>query len=121
MGKIEELGIIQSKPIMVAFHLKDIMEQNSPVAPLETALYSIQLVHTIAGRQSLIKHPVIKSTLEGAGRRLGKPVNPKELSNQKFRISLTPLMLVWNMSSFLFSLLGGYAGFGTMEELSVVS
>ena len=66
---------------MVAFYLKDLMEQNSPVALLETPLYNIQLVHTIAGHQSPTKHPVMKSTLEGARRRLGKPVSPKELSN----------------------------------------
>ena len=39
---MEELGIIQSQLIMVAFYLKDLMERNSPAAPLETALCRIQ-------------------------------------------------------------------------------
>ena len=42
MEKMEELGIIQSQPDTVAFYLRDLMEQNSPFAPLETALYNIQ-------------------------------------------------------------------------------
>ena len=77
---------------MVAFYLRDLMDQISSVEPLETAVYSIQWGHTIAGHQSTTQHPVVRSTLEGARRRLGKPVSPKEplltRISEKFRISL---------------------------------
>ena len=72
------VNVIPALPIMVAFYLRDLTEQSNSVATLKAAVYSIQWVHTVAGHQSPTQHPMVKSTLKGARRRLGKPVSPKE-------------------------------------------
>ena len=102
---------------MVAFYLRDLTEQSHSVAPLEAAVYSIQWVHTIAGHQSPTQHPMVKSTLEGARGRLGKPVSPKEPLSLELIRTLAYHYNIRLEHIFLFSLLVRYAGFMRMEEL----
>ena len=82
------------------------------MAPLETVVYSIQWVHTIAGHQSPTQHPVVKSTLKGARRRLGKPVKSKRTFIRAYYYNIPDARL--EHIRFLFSSLVGYAGFMRM-------
>ena len=53
--------------------------KGTSVAVLESAMYSIRWAHQLAGLDGCpTDHPFVKSTLEGARRRLARPVQPKD-------------------------------------------
>lgn len=94
------------------------------VSVTESAAYSIQWGHRLAGLDSPTVHPLVKGVVEGARRKLARPVRPKQPLAHDTIASIT---LSLNSASasladlrFLFILLVGYAGvFRISEVLSV--
>ena len=54
------------------------MEKGTDVSLLQAAVYLIRWAPQIAGLISPSNHPLVKSCLEGAKRKLAHPVQPKE-------------------------------------------
>ena len=73
---------IPANPLHVALFLTEMflscVEKSAGSSALESAVYVIRWAHRTAGLNSPTDHPVVQSTLEGAKRKLGRPVNPKE-------------------------------------------
>ena len=115
---------IPAKPLHVALFLTEMflscVEKGTGSSALESAVYAIRWAHRTAGLNSPTDHPVVQSTLEGAKRKLGRPVNPKE----PISLELVETLCVNYASSsslrhlrFLVILLLGYAGFLRVDEL----
>lgn len=73
---------IPAKPVHVALFLTEMfllcVEKGAGSSALESAVNAIRWAHRTAGLNSPTDHPVVQSTLEGAKRKLVRPVNPKE-------------------------------------------
>ena len=86
--------------------------------------YSIRCGHRLAGMESPTIHPLVKRVVEGARRKLARPIQPKEPLTHE---SIADITLSLNSASasladirFLFILLAGYAGvFRISEVLSI--
>ena len=71
--------VIPAQPLSAALYLTCLVnkavEQNQSVGPIETAAYSIRWGHCMAYPTN---HSTVMAVLEGARRKLAKPVQPKE-------------------------------------------
>jgi len=91
---------------------------------IESASYSIRWGHRLAGMDSPTIHPLVKGVVEGARRRLARPVQPKQPLKHD---AIAEITLSLNSASaslahirFLFILLVRYAGvFRISEVLSI--
>ena len=55
------------------------LAKNTGVSPIETVVYGTKWAHSMAGLEiSRVNHPLVRSSLEGAKRKLAHPVRPKE-------------------------------------------
>ena len=88
---------------------------------IESASYSIRWGHRLAGMDSPTDHPLLKSVVEGARRKLARPVQPKKpldhgvVTNIALRLNSASASL--SDVRFLFILFVGYAGVFRINEL----
>ena len=96
-------------------------KNNIGVSPIESTVYAIKWGHAIAGIEACpVSHPLVKFALEGAKRRLARPVQPKEtLSVSTVQAIATHFASSISLSDllFLFILLVGFAGFFRIDEV----
>ena len=96
-------------------------ENNIGVSSIESAVYAIKWGHAMAGIEACpVSHPLEKFALEGAKRRLARPVQPKEpLSVSTVQAIAAHFASSDSLSDlrFLFTLLVGFAGFLRIEEI----
>lgn len=76
--------VISAKPLHIALFITELtnvcLANNTGVSPIEAVVYGIKWAHSMAGLEICpANHPLVKSSLEGAKRKLARPVNPKEL------------------------------------------
>ena len=88
---------------------------------IESASYGIRWGYRLAGRESPTIHPLVKDVVEGARRKLARPVQPKQPLTHD---SIADITLNLNSASasladirFLFILLDGYAGVFRIDEV----
>ena len=77
------VAVFPAHPLHVSLYLTHLCREaeckRTSVAVLESAMYSIRWAHQLAGLvECPTDHPFVKSTLEGARRRLARPVQPKD-------------------------------------------
>ena len=70
-------------PLQVALYLTELVEravlEGHSASLIESASYSIRWGHRLAGMDSPTVHPlVVKGVVEGARRRLARPVQPEQ-------------------------------------------
>ena len=100
--------IILAKPLHIALFICDLAkrssENNFGVSPIESAIYAIKRGHAMAGIEACpVSHPLVKFALEGAKRRLARPVQPKEpLSVSTVQVIATHFGLSTSLSDLLF-------------------
>ena len=92
------------------------------VSSLEAVVYGIEWAHSMAGLVSCpASHSLVKPALEGAKRKLARPVRPKE------PLSVDTVMAIANFYTldaslavlrFLFILLVGFYGFFRIDEIN---
>ena len=121
--------VISAKPLHVALFISELtvisVSNNTGISSIESVLYGVKWAHSLAGRvECPTSHPLVKSSLEGAGRKLACPVQPKEPLSvdtvcriADHYISSSSLDVI----RFLFILLVGLAGFYRMGEIRTLS
>ena len=77
------VSLIPEKPLHIAFFIMELtnncLSGNMGVSSVEAVVYGIQWAHLMAGLVSCpVSHPLVKSALEGAKRKLALPFRPKE-------------------------------------------
>ena len=77
------LGVLVLPAVLlqVAFYLTELLERAVPghsASVIESALYSIRWGHRLAGMDSPTIHLLVKGVVEGARRRLARPVQPRQ-------------------------------------------
>ena len=119
--------LIPAKPLHVALFINELtvisVSNNTGISSIESVLYGIKWGHSLAGIVDCpTSHPLVKSSLEGARRKLARPVQPKE------PLSVETVCRIAYISSsslavirFLFILLVGFAGFFRMDEIRNLS
>ena len=121
--------VIPAKPLHVALFISELtvisISNNTGISCIESVVYGIKWGHSLAGIvDCLTSHPLVKSSLEGARRKLARPVQPKEPLSvdtvcriADHYISCSSLAVI----RFLFILLVGFAGFFRMDEIRNLS
>ena len=121
--------IIPAKPLHVALFISELtvisVNNNTEISSIESVLYGIKWAHSLAGIvECPTSHSLVKSSLEGARRKLARPVQPKEPLSvdtvcriADHYISSSSLAVI----RFLFILLVGFAGFYRMGEIRTLS
>ena len=92
------------------------------VSPIEAVVYGTKWAHSMAGLEIYpVNNPLVKSSLEGAKRKLARPVRPKEPLSvdtvqaiAEFYVSNNSLATL----HFLFILLVGFYGFFRIDEIN---
>ena len=82
---LSKLGVpvIPAKPLHIALFISELAERfsknNIGISSIESTVYAINWGHAMAGIEACpFSHPLVKLALEGAKRRLARPVQPKE-------------------------------------------
>ena len=70
--------ILPAKPIHVALYLACLVQQSSSPSPINQVFHSIRWAHNIASRSSPTDSDLLKTSSEGAKRRLSIPIKKKE-------------------------------------------
>ncbi|XP_068672923.1 uncharacterized protein [Montipora foliosa] len=75
--------VIPAKPLHIALFITDLCQEalrkGTGISSIEDLFYSIRWAHKLAGIECCpTDHPLVKSSVEGARRNLGRPVKPKE-------------------------------------------
>ena len=111
--------VVSAKPLDIALFITDLCQEalrkGTEISSFKGLFYSIRWAHIPAGIECCpTDHPLVKSSLEGARRKLGRPIKPKE----PLPIDLLQVITEHYSSSgslahirFLFILLVGFAGF----------
>ena len=111
--------VLPAKPLHIALFITELtnvcLANNTGVSPIETVVYGIKWAHSMAGLEICpVNNPLVKSSLEGAKRKLARPVRPKEPLSvdtvqaiAEFYVSSNSLATL----RFLFILLVGFYGF----------
>ena len=90
----QPLVLFLPNPLHVALFLTELCltatEKGSRASALVGAAYAIRWAYQLAGLDSPIDNHVIKSCLKGAKRKLGRPVQPKEV------LSLGVVVRIWD-------------------------
>ena len=117
--------VIPAKPMHVALFISELtvisVSNNTGISSIESVLYGIKWGYSLAGIVDCpTSHPLVKSSLEGARRKIARPVQPKEplfvdtvCGIADHYISSSSLAVI----RFLFILLVGFAGFFRMDEI----
>ena len=117
--------VIPAKPLHIALLISELAkrssENNIGVSPIESTVYAIKRGHAMAGIEACpVSHPLVKFALEGAKRKLARPVQPKEpLSVSTVQAIAAHFASSVSLSDlrFLFILLLGFAGFFRIDEV----
>ena len=121
--------VIPAKPLHIALFISELTKisvgNNTGISPIESVVYSIQWGRNLAGiGECPTRHPLVKSSLEGARRHPARPVQPKEplsvdtvLRIADHYIPSSSLAVI----RFLFILFVGFAGFFRMDEIRHMS
>ena len=92
------------------------------VSSVEAVVYGIRWAHSMAGLVSCpVSHPLVKSALEGAKRKLAPPVRPEEplsVGIAQAIVNFYNLDVSVAVPHFLFILLVGFYGFFRIEIYS---
>ncbi|PFX31643.1 hypothetical protein AWC38_SpisGene3542 [Stylophora pistillata] len=118
---LSKLGVlvVPTKPLHIALFISELAKRSSEnsfgVSPVESAIYANKWGHAMAGIEACpVSHPLVKFALEGAKKRLARPVQPKEpLSVSTVQAIAAHFASTTSLSDlrFLFILLVGFAGF----------
>ena len=119
--------VIPAKPLHIALFISELAkrssENNIGVSPIESTVYAIKWGHAMAGIEACpVSHPLVKFALEGAKRRLARPVQPKEpLSVSTVQAIATHFASSASLSDlrFLFILLVGFQAFFALTRLGI--
>jgi len=120
--------VFPAVPLQVALYLTELVEravlEGHSASVVESASYSIRWGHHLAGMDSPTIHPLMKGVVEGARRKLARPVQPKQSLKHDsiawITLTLGPASASLADIGFLFILLVGYAGvFRISEVLSI--
>jgi len=111
--------IIPAKPLHIALFITELtsvcLENNTDVPLLEAVVYGIKWAHAMAGLEICpANHSFVKSSLEGAKRKLARPVRPKEPLSVDTVQAIAKFYAPSNSLAtlrFLFILLVGFYGF----------
>ena len=104
------VSVIPAKPLHIAFFITELtnncLASNMGVSSVEAVVYGIKWAHSMVGLVSCpVSHPLVKSALEDAKRKLALPVRPKEpLSVAQLRrlpISIVRMFLLPSSVRFL--------------------
>ena len=119
------VSVIPAKPLHIALFISELtavsISNNTGISPIESVVYGIKWGHSLAGIvECPTGYPLVKSSLEGARRKLARPVQPNEplsvdtvLRIAEYYISSISLAVI----RFLFVLLVGFAGFFRVDEI----
>ena len=115
---------IPANPLHVALFLTelylDCVRKGCGPSIIESTVYAIRWAHCAAGLPPPTDHQIVKFCLEGAKRKLGRPLNPKEpISLDLVKRLCEHYIKSSTLASlrFLVILLLGYAGFLRVDEL----
>ena len=77
------VSVIPARPLHIALFISELtavsISNNTGISPIESVVYGIKWGHSLAGIvECPTGHPLVKSSLEGARRKLALPVQPKE-------------------------------------------
>ena len=125
-----KLGVrfLPAVPLQVALYLTELVEravhEGHSASVIESDSYSIRWGHHLAGMDSPTIHPLVKGVVEGARRKLARPVQPKQPlkhdSIADISLALCSASACLAVIRFLFILLVGYVGvFRISEVLSI--
>ena len=118
--------VLPAKPLHIALFITELtnvcLANNTGVSPIETVVYGIQWAHSMAGLEVCpVNHPLVKSSLEGAKRKLARPVRPKEPLSVDTVQAIADFYVSSNSLAtlrFLFVLLVGFYGFFRIDEIN---
>ena len=124
---VSKLGV-PTRPalsLQVSLYLTELVQravhEGLSVSVVESAAYSIRWGHRLAGMDSPTDHPLVKSVVEGAHRKLARPVQPKQPLSHDVIAEITQSLNLDSASladiRFLFILLVGYAGLFRISEI----
>ena len=73
------VSVIPGKPLYIALFISELAERSSEnstgVSSIQCSVYAIKWGHAMAGIEACpVSHPLVKFALEGAKRRLARPV-----------------------------------------------
>ena len=119
--------VIPAKPLHIALFISELAkrspENNIGVSSIESVVYTIKWGHAMAGIEACpVSHPLVKFALEGAKRRLARPVQPKEpLLVSTVQAIATHFASSASLSDlrFLFILLVGFASYFCIDEKEI--
>ena len=117
--------VIPAKPLHITLFISELAkrssENNIGVSSIESAVYVIKWGHAMAGIEACpVSHPLVKFALEGAKRRLARPVQPKEpLSVSTVQAIATHFASSASLSDLhvLLIPLVGFTGFFHIDEI----
>ena len=116
--------VIPAKPLHIALFISELAkpssENNISVSSIESAVYATKWGHGIEACP--VSHPLVKFALQGAKRRLARPVQLKEpLSVSNVPAIATHFASIASLSDlrFLFILLVGFAGFNEIRNIAL--
>ena len=120
------VSVIPAKPLHIAFFITELASNcfgsDMGVPPVAADVYGIKWAHSMSGLELCpLNHPLVKSALEGAKRKLARPVRPKE------PLSVGTIQTIANLHisddslavlRFLFILLVDFYGFFRIDEIN---
>ena len=124
--------VIPAKPLYISLFITELchaaLRKGTGISSIEGLFYKIRWAHKLAGIECCpTDHPLVQSSLEGARRKLGRPIKKKEKKKEPkepLPIDLLQVITEHYSSSeslahirFLFILLVGFAGFFRIDEL----
>ena len=118
--------VIPAKPLHIALFITELtnvcLENNTGVSSIEAVVYGIKWAHSMAGLEICpANHPLVKSSLEGAKRKLARPVRPKEPLSVDTVQAIAEFYAKSNFLAtlrFLFILLVGFYGSFRIDEIN---
>ena len=121
--------VIPAKPLHIALFISELtaisVSNNTGISPIESVVYSIKWGHSLAGIvECPTSHPLVESSLEGARRKLARPVQPKEPLSLDVVLRIADHYILSGSLAvirFLFVLLVGFAGFFRIDEIRTLT
>ena len=118
--------VIPAKPLHIALFISELasncVANSTGVSSVEAVVYGIKWAHSMAGLDICpVSHPLVKSSLEGAKRKLARPVQPKEPLSVDTVQAIADFYVSNNSLAtlrFLFILLVGFSGFFRIDEIN---
>ena len=118
--------VIPAKPLHIALFISELasicVANSTGVSSVEAVVYGIKWAHSMTGLDICpVSHPLVKSSLEGAKRKLARPVQPKEPLSVDTDQAIADFYVSNNSLAtlrFLFILLVGFSGFFRIDEIN---